>query len=311
MSLVALGIGGQVAHEFAVAILVRRVVVIGEVHGGIVDAGSLMQINVDTLVGTQLQGRLHGGGSGRCLGRIGGNSLFHPPAYLTQAACLPFIFLCVIVSGYPPGSVVGSHAEFGLLLLYNKVYKVLALGKLIAESQSIVEHAETHHQTSLAAGLVQPHGHLVVMIADFRLFAPHGLPGLVERGMVHARHLESRTEIRHVGILSPQQESQMAVGHHCRPLEGEVVGGAALGIQAEFGFQHPIGRSEGLCRNCAGSHGQKDCKQVLFHIVFPCFSVSPQNSSIMMPRGSSCIMSSISTSFPVSTSWAFLVGITS
>ena len=124
MSLVALCVRGEMAHQLAVALLVRRVVVIGEVHGGVVDTGSLMQINVDALIGTQLQGRLHGGGSGRCLGRIGGNGLFHPPAYLTQAACLPFILLCVVVAGYPPGCVVACHLELAFFFFYDEVHEV-------------------------------------------------------------------------------------------------------------------------------------------------------------------------------------------
>ena len=229
-----------------------------------------MEIDIKAVIGAQLEGCLHGSGSGRCLGRIGGNGLLHSSAYLAQPACLPFIFLCVVVAGNPPCRVVGSHAELALLFCYDKVDKVLALGKLIAEPQTVVEQTETHHQATLVAGLVQPDGHLVVVVANFRLLAPYGLPYLVKSCMVHTCHLEACAEIHHVGIITLQQQTQMAVGHHGLSLEGQVICGAALCIKAELGLQHAIGRSQCLCHRGTGHHGQEDGHQ-MFHLFPPIF----------------------------------------
>ena len=60
IALVAARIGGEVAQEGVVLL------VVGEVHSGIVHTGGLVEVDIQAVVGAHLQRGLHGGGRPAC-----------------------------------------------------------------------------------------------------------------------------------------------------------------------------------------------------------------------------------------------------
>ena len=67
-----------------------------------------------------------------------------------------------------------------MLLLDDKVSEVGLLRELVTEAHTVVIDAETHNDIAVQLVLAQGNSHLVIMIADAALLAPHGLPRLVK-----------------------------------------------------------------------------------------------------------------------------------
>ena len=94
-----------------------------EVHGGIVDACSLVDVDVESAVGFHLQCRLHTIGNGGLRSvtpddgiahivllprSLGGNGCADAGFHLRKARGLHGIFLCVVVAGLPPCRMVAG-----------------------------------------------------------------------------------------------------------------------------------------------------------------------------------------------------------
>ena len=188
IALVATGVGGEPRrqhHAFLVEV---------EVHCGVVHTRRLMDVKVYSVVGFQLQRRLHAGVGEHCrrhiVAELHGR---HFLAHLRQAAYGVVVFLSVVVARNPIGSVVARHGKFRALFLYCEIGEIVLRRPLIAESYTIVVESETHNhlaQMPVVVGLRQAYSHFVVVVSDARLLAPYRLPRLVERRAADAFHLE-------------------------------------------------------------------------------------------------------------------------
>ena len=87
--------------------------------------------------------------------------------------------------------VVARHGKLGEFLLNHEIGKTALLGELIAEAEAIVVETEADVHQVARALLLHTHEELVVVVADGRLFAPHGVPGLVEGVGQHLFHDEA------------------------------------------------------------------------------------------------------------------------
>ena len=77
--------------------------------------------------------------------------------------------------------MVSRHRKFGALVGYYEIDQIGLYGKLIAESQTVVEETEAYDHATVALRLAQRYAKFVVVVAYRGLFAPYGLPCLVER----------------------------------------------------------------------------------------------------------------------------------
>ena len=98
--------------------------------------------------------------------------------------CLVQELVGIVVSGYPECGQILVQVEFGQFVADDEVSQCLLLGELVAESESVVEQAETHYDGA-SVGRIRPgllpqvDGHLVVTVADLLLLAPDRLPCVV------------------------------------------------------------------------------------------------------------------------------------
>ncbi len=238
-------------------------------HRGVVDAGSLMDVEIDTVVGLELEGGLHGRRREGCRRSLvlallhGGGHLL---AYILQPRAGVEIFLSVVVAGNPPGGVVAGHGKLRILLLDGKVVEIRLCGEFIAKTHTVVVNAEAYHHEAVELRLGEFHGQLVVVVADLRLLAPHGLPGLVERCGLRGRHLESARKLESVtgsfsrGLceivasrLIVEGQAKARGRHYLFPLEVNAVRGHAPFEQVEAEHQLAVGRRH-LYRFGAGRH---------------------------------------------------------
>ena len=164
-------------------------------HGCIVNAGCLVKVDIETVIGFHLQRCLHAGGTCWGLATIGGDSLLHTCSNTTQTCGLPFIFLCIIVSGNPPCLMVTCQSEFCLFLLDCKIGKILLVGEFITKSEPIVEKAETNVHLPVIFLLRKMHNHFVVMVTYSAFLTPNGMPKFVERGICGGINGEACLEV--------------------------------------------------------------------------------------------------------------------
>ena len=170
-----------------------------EVHAGVVDQRSLVEVDPQTVVRVHLQRGLHTRRREYGLREVVLHGAFEQRPYFRQARARVVVLLRVVVARYPPCRVVARHRELRKLVHYDEVYEVTLLGKLVAESEAVVEEAETHHHVAVVLRLMKPYRHLVIAVAYLRLLAPYGLPRLVERRSLDARHFEAVVE-RSLGV---------------------------------------------------------------------------------------------------------------
>ena len=170
-------------------------------HGGIVYTGCLVDVDVESVIGLQLQGRLHTGLRKDSYRRV-------VPVYrflklcadAAQACLLRFLLLRVVVAGQPPRRVVACHGKLGVLLLDDKVVEHILLRKFVAQTHAVVVDTEADDDVARSGGLVEGHLQLVVVVAYGGGLAPYRGPCLVKRRGLRARHLESVHQIRLVGL---------------------------------------------------------------------------------------------------------------
>ena len=233
-----------------------------EVHGGIVNACRLMDVDVKAVAGFHLERRLHarvGEHRRRRVALIRLAVLGYDGPDAGERRDLVFILLCVVVARNPVGRVVASHGKLRVLLLDDEVVELLLLRKLVAQSHAIVVHAEAYGDVSLGGRLTQVHGHLVVVVSDGGRFAPHRLPRLVEGRCAVVGLLKSVHEVglvhalRGVLVLGELQSEVRRFAHRL-PLVLHLVGGLPLGREREGHYHVAVGRCDGLRR---GAHGQQ------------------------------------------------------
>ena len=279
VTLVATGVGGQPALEDA------GLVIIVEVHRGIVDTSGFVQVDVETVVGAHHQGCLHAAFPYRGLRGVLRHGGLHLAADFAQARGDGFVLLGVIIARKPPGGMVTGHGKLRALFLDDKIREVLLRGKLVAEAEAVVKQAEAQLDETVVGGLGQRHAKLVVMIANAAFLAPYGCPCLVESSGLGLGNLKSAGQIgflvnlagigprlelevgRSIGIFFLQVQTQMAGANDVLAMIGQRIRGTPLGIQAEIHFQAAIRRLQLLC---TGRHGQQNggnSQQKLFHIL--------------------------------------------
>ena len=177
-----------------------------ELHGGEVDQGGLMDVDVQpAAVALEHHRGLHSGhGHGADAGvaaavevRVEGGNPAHGRGLVDE-------FVGVVVTGNPEGGEILVECELRQLVADNEVAEGLLLGKLVAEAEPVVEEAEAddNHAVSVrfcaecgTHGLAEVHGQFVVVVADLFLLTPDGLPGVVDCRAGGAVQYESLTHL--------------------------------------------------------------------------------------------------------------------
>ena len=96
-----------------------------QMHAGIVDESGLVDVYVQSLVRSKLEGGLHAVYGERGLGIIAGESLFEMLLNLAETALVVVVLLSVVVSWNPPGRMVCGHGELCELFLDNEIVEIL------------------------------------------------------------------------------------------------------------------------------------------------------------------------------------------
>ena len=69
-----------------------------------------------------------------------------------------------------------------MFFLNNKIIQIRLLRKLIAESKSVIEQAETYNNIPIVLRLVKCYSQFVIMVSDFLFFSPNRNPSFVKSG---------------------------------------------------------------------------------------------------------------------------------
>ena len=173
-------------------------------HGRVVETGSLVDVDVQSVAALHLQRGLHAGvGEDGC----GGVALVFLAVAsddvldARERSNLVFILLRVVVSWNPVCGMVSCHGKLCVLLLYHEVVELLLLRKFVAQSHSIVVYAEADSDVPLGLWLVEVHLHLVIVVAYGSRFSPYRAPRLVEACNLVACLLEAVHEVGLVHAL--------------------------------------------------------------------------------------------------------------
>ena len=261
---IACGVGREV-HLERECVLVEV-----EVHGGEVEHGGLVDVDVEAVVGLHLQGGLQSGVGetlpGPSAGEVG---VVVQTAHLGEAALGVVELLCVVVAWNPPCRVVAGEAELRQLVGEPEgdegvVDSPSAIqingylgGEFIAESQPVVVYSKAyHHHCRLVDAfalmvqiviLAQVHLHFVVVVAYVRFFAPHGMPDFVHAVELYVPDSKTAGEV----ALAPLQcEAHARIEHHGLAVAVEAVGDVTVvaGAVPEFEghLQPSVGTLQGL-----------------------------------------------------------------
>ena len=230
-----------------------------QVGGGIVQHLGLVDVYIQSPVGLHLKCRLdthfgcHGlGGVVRARKGVFG-------AYPAKFALRVIVLLGVVVSGQPPGGVVPRHGKFRELIGHLEIREGVLHGEFVAEAQTVVVQAETDVHVH-AVFPAQLHQQLVVVVADLRLFAPYGLPGLVKGRCLRPFQLESLLQVPSVH----EPVTQAGRFYNRFPVKVQCIYGDAVFREAERGFQPPVRALElvvqvgnGCFHSATASHKEK------------------------------------------------------
>ncbi len=240
-----------------------------EVHGGIVERGGLVDVDIESVVGLHLQGCLHAGARESRPRPATVLVAFLPETVdLREAALGVVVLLRVVVAWYPPRHVVARHHKLGQFLLEPEADESVGSGKLVAEAEAVVVEAEANlHDGGQGLGasvgalygtcrLLERHQHLVVMVADVGLLAPHGLPSLVERAEFHILEDEGMGEV----VAPFQREAHLRRKHHGLAVAVETVIRHAI-FQLEAQFQPSVGTCQRLQGDWRIGSGGDGCRQ--------------------------------------------------
>ncbi len=273
VGLVAVGIGREVRGEDHAAVVEH------EVHGRIVDQGRLVEIDVESVVALELQGRLHAGGRKDGLREVVRDGLFEMTADFGEPRTGIVVLLGVVVARNPPRRVVARHGELGALVGHDEINQLRLLGKLVAEAEAVVVKPEAHDHRAVVGRPAQRDGQFVVTVADVGLLAPDRLPRLVESRSFGLDQLESvaqrlesagnfisgegGVELGH-GALAAQEQSEPARRHGRTPLAVERIARYAL-VEREMQRQRAVGRAELLRPENRSRQHQQGGQKKFFH----------------------------------------------
>ena len=151
-------------------------------HGSIIQAGGLMDVDIQSVIRFHLQRSLHTRFRKDGNGRISPiDSLFETSPDFRQFRLLCFLFLRVIVARQPPGSMVSCHSKLRLLFLNQKISQLWLLGEFITEPYPIIIDTKTKNDFTTFCSLSKYSSILVIMITNGSSLAPYRTPCLIER----------------------------------------------------------------------------------------------------------------------------------
>ncbi len=197
-----------------------------------------MDVQIDAVVCLELERSLDACGRerrGRGIVRIdfGGEKA----ADLAQARPGVVILLGVIVAGNPVGGMVTGHCKLRCFFGYYEIVEIWLSGEFIPETDSVVIGSEAYLHRAVKSRLTQADGHFIVVVADFRLFAPDRLPHGVDTVAAHSGKLEAVFERKSVGSglfallleavasrLARQVKAETRRGDHLLAFEVDKVG---------------------------------------------------------------------------------------
>ena len=156
--------------------------------------------------------------------------------------------------------MVACHGKLALLLLDNEVVEILLQRELIAKSHAVVIDAEPQRHAAIGTRLVEVDLHLVIIVADALILAPHGSPSVVVRCHLRTGNAEAVEQVglchALAGVLvGCQVKAHVAGLNHLLALVEHLVGGTALLVEREFHLHVAIRREHllGTCRE----HGKE------------------------------------------------------
>ena len=149
-------------------------------HGGVVDQGSFVEVDVDAIVGLELQGGLDARFGEEGLRKVLADGIVEIPADFAEARTGVIVFLRVVVAWYPPSRVVACHGELGAFFRNDEVIELALLREFVTQSEAIVIDAETDVHVAVFGCLGEAYQQFVVVVAYLAVFAPNGCPRLVE-----------------------------------------------------------------------------------------------------------------------------------
>ena len=253
-------------------------------HRSIVDAGSLVDIDVEAIVGTHLQGGLHSVFNGRHRGIVPDHSIDLPliGAVLVEAATLvkrlllaggnlrearllDGILLRVVVGGDPPSHVIAGQCKLRALFLDEEVVQFGLLRELIAQADAVVVDTEADENLPFLLGLRKCGNILVVVVANGTGLAPHGLPRLIESGGLLVLQGETIEEVGFAKatrgmLVACEVEAETRRQDDCPAFVVEAVSGNSAFGKQEGQCQVAIGRFRDGLRMRGDQWQHEGCK---------------------------------------------------
>ena len=114
-----------------------------EVHGRVVDQSCLVEVDVDAIVGLELQRGLDARFGEEGLREVLADGIVEIPADFAETRTCVIVFLRVVVTWNPPSRVVACHGEFGAFFRNDEVVELAFLWELVTQSEAIIIDAET------------------------------------------------------------------------------------------------------------------------------------------------------------------------
>ena len=237
-------------------------------HGGEIEGGRLVDVDIQAVVRLHLEGRLHPrfreGSPGPTAVLVARLPQF---ADFRQFRLGVVVLLRVVVAGNPPCGMVARHRKLGQFFHDPETDESVLNGKLVAEAQAVViePEADLHHggfgfggmvhAFHAADGLFQRHQHLIVVVADVCLFAPHRLPCLVEGAVFCVFQHKGVGEV----VAPFEGETHLGGQHHGLPITVKGIVRHAI-IHGKLQFQLSVRTLEGDGSVGSESRGKERCQ---------------------------------------------------
>ena len=146
-----------------------------------------------------------------------------------------------IAAGHPPCRAFGRDVELGQLLRHVDRDEAFLLREFVAETDTVIEHAEAHvHQAAaVLRRLAEAYDHLVMVIAHEAAFAPGQFPRLVH---AFTRFRADHFEAAHHGQAVGQQEAELGWRNQQLPLARHLPRDPAIVVRGDPHLDTAIGR---------------------------------------------------------------------
>ena len=240
--------------------------VIEQIGRRIIEHGGLVDVQVQSLVGLHLDGRLHAPGRESFLGGIRNPHLLTVAADLREAALLEVVLLRIVVAGHPPGRMVTGEGEFRQFFPDVEIHQFVLQREFVPEAEAVVVQAEPDVHR-IAEAVLQGDQGFVVMVPDLVFLSPYGRPGLVQAVLFDTYDGKSVRERRSVR----QVESEPAREHDILPAPFESVIRTAGFGKAELKRQSSVragqeGFIQAADRFVAGNGQKKGGRHPKYHL---------------------------------------------